>query len=83
MLQKREINQAQWCTPLIPALGRQRQADISDFEASLVYTLSSRTARTKQRDPVSKIKTKNYIYLWVGWSNTWHVCGGQRPALGN
>ena len=26
-----------WCTPLIPALGRQRQADLCEFEASLVY----------------------------------------------
>jgi hypothetical protein len=38
--------------PLIPALGRQRQAD---FEASL----SSRTARDIQRNPVSKNKNKN------------------------
>ena len=26
-----------WHTPLIPALGRQRQADLCEFEASLVY----------------------------------------------
>ena len=26
-----------WCTPLIPALGRQKQADFCEFEASLVY----------------------------------------------
>ena len=26
-----------WCTPLIPALGRQRQAALCEFEASLVY----------------------------------------------
>jgi hypothetical protein len=42
-----------WHTPLIPALGRQRQA-ISEFEASLVYRVSSRTARATQRNPVSK-----------------------------
>jgi hypothetical protein len=30
---------------------------ISEFEASLVYRVSSRTARTTQRNPVSK-KTK-------------------------
>jgi hypothetical protein len=39
--------------PLIPALGRQRQA-ISEFKASLVYRVSSRTARATQRNPVSK-----------------------------
>jgi hypothetical protein len=42
-----------WRTPLIPALGRQRQV-ISEFEASLVYRVSSRTARATQRNPVSK-----------------------------
>jgi hypothetical protein len=34
--------------------GRGRQ--ISKFEASLVYRVSSRTARATQRNPVSKIK---------------------------
>jgi hypothetical protein len=38
--------------PLIPALGRQRQV-ISEFEASLVYRMSSRTARATQRNPIS------------------------------
>jgi hypothetical protein len=37
--------------------GRGRQ--ISEFEASLVYKLSSRTARAIQRNPVSKNKNKN------------------------
>jgi hypothetical protein len=32
----------------------QRHADLCEFEASLVYTVSSRTARTTQRNPVSK-----------------------------
>jgi hypothetical protein len=42
-----------WHTPLIPGLGgRGRQ--ISEFEASLVYRVSSRTARATQRNPVSK-----------------------------
>jgi hypothetical protein len=36
--------------------GRGRQ--ISEFEASLVYRVSSRTARATQRNPVSKNKTK-------------------------
>jgi hypothetical protein len=34
--------------------GRDRQ--ISEFEASLVYKVSSRTARATQRNPVSKNK---------------------------
>jgi hypothetical protein len=36
-----------------PSRGRQ----ISEFEASLVYKVSSRTARAIQRNPVSKNKT--------------------------
>jgi hypothetical protein len=38
---------------LYPALGRQRQ-QIFEFEASLVYRVSSRTARATQRNPVSE-----------------------------
>jgi hypothetical protein len=58
-LKKKKKNKAGrwWPTPLITALGRQRQA-ISEFEASLVYKVSSRTARATQRNPVSKNKTK-------------------------
>ena len=44
--------------PLIPALGRERQVDLCEFEASLVYRVSSRTVRDTQRNPVSK-ETKN------------------------
>jgi hypothetical protein len=36
--------------------GRSRQ--ISEFKAGLVYRVSSRTARTAQKNPVSKNKTK-------------------------
>ena len=43
-----------WRTPLIPALGRQKQADPCESEASLVYRVRSRTARAAQRNPVSK-----------------------------
>jgi hypothetical protein len=43
--------------PLIPAFGgRGRQ--ISEFVASLVYRVSSRTARATQRNPVSKNQKK-------------------------
>lgn len=44
--------------PLIPALVRQRPADLCEFKASLVYIVSSRIARTIERDPVSG----NFIY---------------------
>jgi hypothetical protein len=41
--------------------GRGRQ--IAEFEASLVYRMSSRTARATQRNPVSK-KTNNKTKKW-------------------
>jgi hypothetical protein len=41
-------------TPLIPALGRQRQVDLREFEANLVYRASSRAT---QINPISN-KTK-------------------------
>ena len=45
--------------PLILALRRQRQADLHEFESSLVYRASSRTAMTvTQRNLVFK-RTKN------------------------
>ena len=45
--------------PLISALGRQRQADLCEFEASLVYKVSSRTASAvTQRNPVSEHEKK-------------------------
>ena len=54
----KEVSAEQWWhTPLIPVLGRQRQW-ISEFKASLVYKVSSKTVRATQRNPVSKNKTK-------------------------
>jgi hypothetical protein len=41
--------------PLIPELEeaeRQRQADLCELEANLVYIMSSRTAMATERDPV-------------------------------
>jgi hypothetical protein len=38
-------------SPLIPTLGREKQADLYKFEASLLYRVSSRTARALQRNP--------------------------------
>jgi hypothetical protein len=71
---KRVVNgQAWWCTPLIPALWRQRQ-EISEFEASLVYKVSSRTARAIQRNPVSKNKKPKKQKRTVVNGVCVHVC---------
>ena len=47
---------------------RQRQADLCEFEASLVYRGSSRTARATLRNPGSKrkkmVKEKNAYKLF-------------------
>ena len=44
-------------TPLIEALGRQKQVDLCEFEVSLVCRVNSRTSRAvTQRDPGSKRK---------------------------
>ena len=41
-----------WHIPLIPALERQRQVDLYEFEASLVYRESPRIAKAIQRNHV-------------------------------
>jgi hypothetical protein len=56
---KTETSQAWWHITLFPALGRQRQADVCEFKASLVYRVISRTARATQRNPVSQQQTNN------------------------
>ena len=39
---------------LIPALERQRQKDLCEFEASMVYIVSSHTARDIQSETLSQ-----------------------------
>ena len=44
---------------LIPALERQRKADLCDFKANLVYRENARTgSKATQRNPVSKKQKK-------------------------
>jgi hypothetical protein len=50
------LNQTWWHRPLAPALGRQRQVDFCEFEDSLVYIVSPRTAKAMYKDLVSKKK---------------------------
>jgi hypothetical protein len=46
---------------MIPALRREKQAEVCEFKASLVYKVNSSTARVViQRNPVLKIKTKQH-----------------------
>lgn len=45
---------------LIPALKKQRQGDLCEFEVSLVYKANSKTVRTvTQRDPVLRQRREN------------------------
>jgi hypothetical protein len=44
---------------LVPALRRQRQADLCEFQASLVYISSSRIARAKKRSCLKTNKQTN------------------------
>ena len=46
--------------PLAPALGRQRQADLREFRASLVYRVSSRTARSVTQRTLSQKNKKRW-----------------------
>jgi hypothetical protein len=43
---------AWWHMPLIPSLGRQSHENLYEFKASLVYRVSSRTARATHREKV-------------------------------
>jgi hypothetical protein len=54
---------------LTPALGRQRQVDFSEFKASLVYSVSSRTVRAttqrnsgNQKRKEKKKKKSSFLY---------------------
>jgi hypothetical protein len=44
-IHKIKIKPVRWCTPLIPALKRQRQEEVCELGSSLVYIASYRTAR--------------------------------------
>ena len=62
--------------PLIPALRRQRQVDFCEFEASLVYRVSSRTAgAVTQRKSVSKTNKQQKGYLMCKPNNLSSILG--------
>lgn len=52
--------------PLILVLRKQRQADLCEFESSLLYKNSSRIAKAvTHRNPVSKKQKKNRTILYT------------------
>jgi hypothetical protein len=53
--QKQKLNKKLY-RPLVLALWREKQEDLFEFEASLVYKVSSRTARATQRPSLEKLK---------------------------
>ena len=44
---------------MIRALGRQRQVDLCEFKASLVYRVSSRVVRATEKPYLKNKQTKN------------------------
>lgn len=67
-----------WPTPLISALKWQRQLDLCEQEAKLMYRSSSRTARTTGRNPFSeKEREKKVISLlnavWLVGLEVMHI----------
>jgi hypothetical protein len=64
-----KVGRGGWRLSLIPALGRQRQVDLCGLEGSLIYRMSSKTARTTQRNPV-----------WISKQD--RKVGSERPVLG-
>lgn len=66
-----------WGTPLIPALRKQRHADLCEFKDSLVYKANARTARTvSQKNLVSENHTnlpKRFICIACVWMFTLYM----------
>jgi hypothetical protein len=54
------LGQAWWYTPLVPELRQQRQADLCELEATLVYIRSSRSAGVALSQ-----KKKKTNFKWV------------------
>jgi hypothetical protein len=66
--------------PLILALGTQKYVNRYEFEASLVYKASSRTARAIKSDPVLKRK---FIFGLRRWFTRYLALTLEKPDLGS
>ena len=59
--------------PFVPSLGRQRQADLCEFEASLVYKASSRTGpKAIEKPRLEKNKTSKQTKV-INTAEDWKV----------
>ena len=59
------LRQAWWPTPLISAHRRQRQEDLYEFTASLVYIVSSRQPRLLHSENLYKKKDHSLRENWA------------------
>jgi hypothetical protein len=64
-----------------PALRRQKQVELCEFEASLVYRVSSRLAIARERDTASNKQTKKQTNKITGGSTRTQICVTQGLAL--
>lgn len=64
--------------PLIPELGRQRQAYFTEFEINLNYIVSSKTVRATQKPSytvcVYTLYICVYVYIFYIQTHTRHCC---------
>jgi hypothetical protein len=68
--------------PLLPELGRQMQADLCEFEGSLViYAVSSRTARAVQRELVSNKQTNKQTNKQANKIHLYHYASYTQRTL--
>jgi hypothetical protein len=78
----RILGQSWWCRHLSPALRRQKQGDLCEFEAVLVYRTSFRTIRdVTQRKPASKNQNLAKQKRPASHHNTAGVTAVYKPVL--
>ena len=64
------IYSQEWHTPLIPALGRQKQVDLCEFEASLVYILHKELQASQvQNETLVQTNKRTDINIYVKFTH--------------
>jgi hypothetical protein len=59
---------------VIPALGRQRQVELCEFKASLVYRVNSVQPRLHKETLSQKQNKDVHTHMWRAVSNRTHKC---------